>query len=275
MPTQIDQDGLPTGEPGTSRTDGLAGGELVTLTDTGPDAAAEYRLLWTPPGDAGAVSSLAATGDPKVWTFTPTAGRHGTYLVEHVGTGERVAFVVRTPRLGLIIPALGERGDPDASLFAPGTGELVDNNATDFADPDLNELPFAAWWRAMHELIVKVDRDPFGAEIYATAGFFVDASAGVYIRALPAEGVPAEVALALQGGGSDPPSILRFGSFSGELVGAGHRFIGWDGTGGTPKMAFFGVPEVVRPSITGTTTQEQVDSLVAALAALGLVTDDR
>jgi hypothetical protein len=43
---------------------------------------------------------------------------------------------------------------------------------------------------------------------------------------------------------------------------------------GVMKLAFAAIP-VARPSITGTTTEEQVDSLVAALAALGLVMDDR
>src|SRR5690606_42132918 len=43
---------------------------------------------------------------------------------------------------------------------------------------------------------------------------------------------------------------------------------------GGPTLGFFAVPPVLRQSITGATTQDQVDSLVAALAALGLVTDE-
>jgi hypothetical protein len=196
---RIDQDGLPSGEPGTSRTDGLAGGELVTLTDTGPGSAAEFRLLWTPPGDTGAVSSLAATGDPKVWTFTPTAACYGTYLVEDVGTGERRALVVRTPNRGLIIPAFGERGDPDASLFAPGSGELADNNATDFTDPDLNALPFAAWWRAMHELIMRVDAA--GSSVFTLPdGFSVDVVPDDDLRGSLLTGANVVRALALTAG---------------------------------------------------------------------------
>lgn len=43
-----------------------------------------------------------------------------------------------------------------------------------------------------------------------------------------------------------------------------------------PTIGFLGVdPPVPRQSITGATTQDQVDSLVAALVALGLATDDR
>lgn len=40
-------------------------------------------------------------------------------------------------------------------------------------------------------------------------------------------------------------------------------------------VGFFGVSPVPRQSITGTTEQEQIDSIVAALVALGLATDDR
>jgi hypothetical protein len=166
MPTflRIDQDGLAPGTPGRSRTDGKADGSLVTVTDTGAGGTTAFHLLWTPPGDAGAVSTLAPTGDPKVWTFDPTAGKYGSYLVELVRnagtlteTRERRVIAMRTPIRGLIIPALGEHGYPNASLVSAAGAELVDNNATDFADADLNALPFSAWWRAMHELITSVD----------------------------------------------------------------------------------------------------------------------
>jgi hypothetical protein len=40
-------------------------------------------------------------------------------------------------------------------------------------------------------------------------------------------------------------------------------------------LGFFGATPVAPPSITGATAQDQIDSLVAALAALGLVTDAR
>jgi hypothetical protein len=133
---RIDQDGLPDGEPGKSRTDGLSDGSLVTLTDTGAGGSTEFALLWTPPGDTTALPSLAATGDPKVWTFSPTAGKYGSYLIRLVRnaglpneTTERRTLGVRTPGRRLLVPALNERGDKSASLAEPGTGELVDNNA--------------------------------------------------------------------------------------------------------------------------------------------------
>lgn len=44
---------------------------------------------------------------------------------------------------------------------------------------------------------------------------------------------------------------------------------------GEPRLAFFGANPIARQAITGATTQDQIDSLVAALVGLGLVTDGR
>lgn len=44
---------------------------------------------------------------------------------------------------------------------------------------------------------------------------------------------------------------------------------------GASALGFFQAAPVARPSITGATVQEQIDSLVSALVALGLVSDDR
>jgi hypothetical protein len=163
---QIDQAGLPAGTPGKSRTDGLDTGALVTLTNTGLGTTTTFRLLWVPPGDTTAVSSLAATGDPKVWTFEPTEEVYGSYrieLVENEGLvtekRERRVLVVRTPNLGLVIPALNERGSSKASLLEADAAiiEAAENNADDYGNEALNDLPYAAWWRSMHELATTVD----------------------------------------------------------------------------------------------------------------------
>jgi hypothetical protein len=173
---RIDQDGLPEGEAGKSRTDGKADGSLVTLTDTSPSGTTAFKILWTPPGDSTAVATLAASPDPRVWTFAPTPNKYGSYVVELLRNAglvsevsERRVLVVRTPSLGLVIPGLNERGYSKASLDNPTGAETADNNATDFADPDLNALPYAAWWRAMHELITAVDASSGdGAEVKVT-----------------------------------------------------------------------------------------------------------
>jgi hypothetical protein len=133
----IDQVGLSSGVAGQARTDGLDTGALVTVTNTGSGTVTVFQLLWVPPGDTTAVSSLAATGDNKIWTFSPTAGVYGTYLIQLVEDGAAVetrAFAVRTPRHGLVIPALNERGSESSSLVSAGSTfiEAAENNAVDF-----------------------------------------------------------------------------------------------------------------------------------------------
>lgn len=51
---------------------------------------------------------------------------------------ERRTFVVRTPSKQLVIPALGERGDPRATLLQAEEG---DNDAIDYPGWTLNERP--------------------------------------------------------------------------------------------------------------------------------------
>ena len=111
---KIDQAGLPAGANDKARTDGLATGALVTVTSLGTGTAT-FKLLWWPVGDTTAVATLAPTGNPKVWTFTPTASTPGSYriqLTENQGLAtqsiSRLIFGIRTPVQGLLIPALNE-----------------------------------------------------------------------------------------------------------------------------------------------------------------------
>ena len=96
----------------------------------------------------------------------------------------------------------------------------------------------------------------------AFAGVSVDASAG----ALVLTGAGSSVSLA----GTGPQMVALAGTTLSLQVDGVPRLAA-DGVG----LAFFGVAPVARPSITGVTAQEQIDSLVSALAVLGLVTDDR
>lgn len=162
----IDQAGLPAGTPGVARTDGLDTGALVTLTNTGTGSTTRMALLWVPPGDTTAASSLAPTVDPKVWTFTPTAGLHGTYLVELIEdeglptqTREIRVFGVRTPIRGLLIPAFNEVASSIASLVRQTAAEVAasQDNADDYANPNLAALQFAGWWRSLAELYAVVE----------------------------------------------------------------------------------------------------------------------
>src|SRR5688572_26239699 len=165
---RISQAGLAPGEPGVSRTDGLDDGSLVTLEHVDPAGFTSFRFLWVPPNDTSAVATLAAApGNPDVWTFTPSPGAWGTYLVELLQDGLVVdarIFGVRTPGKRLLIPALNERASKTASLENDGPDqiELSQNNAVDFPAAALNEHPYAGWWRALAELFAVVESG-FGA----------------------------------------------------------------------------------------------------------------
>lgn len=164
---QIDQNTLsPTGTPGKARTDGLDGGQLVTLTNTGAGTTTAFRFLDVPAEDTTAVGSLAVTGDPKVWTFSPTASVYGSYLIELIedlGLGtevrERRIFGIRTPNFKLLAPALNEVADRTASLINNGAAQIqaADNNADDNVNVALGARPYAGWWRSLTEVIDVVD----------------------------------------------------------------------------------------------------------------------
>jgi len=133
---QIDQVGLGAGTPGLARTDGLADGAVVTLTSITVGTTYRFEFLWVPPDDTTAVASLAATGSPEVWEFTPTPGAYGTYRIhlivdEGLPTEEETirTFGVRNPS-GLLPPAFNEKADEDASLVlhTPSEVEASENN---------------------------------------------------------------------------------------------------------------------------------------------------
>lgn len=170
---QIDQAGLvPAGTPGVSRTDGKADGSVVTLTNTGSGSTTLFRLLDVPLNDVSAEASLAPTGNPKIWEFTPTGGARGTYLIELIEDEnqptekrERRIFGVRTAATGLLIPALNEIADPNSSLILDGPAQIEasDDNSQDYtSDTDLNARRYAGWWRKLYELFIVADNGAGG-----------------------------------------------------------------------------------------------------------------
>ncbi len=173
---KIDQAGLSAGVAGKARTDGLATGALVTLTNTGTGST-RFQLLWVPPGDTTAVSSLAPTApNSKVWTFTPTVNKPGTYRIELIQNEgltsevrERRVLRVRTPNRNLTIPALNELGDPAASLVNAGSGPIdaAEDNSNDYPTASLNGIRYAAWWRTLHELVSALDGLALGSNSIA------------------------------------------------------------------------------------------------------------
>lgn len=154
---KISQAGLSAGVAGRSRTDGLATGALVTVEDVSGAGTSTFHLLWGPPEDTTSEASLAATGDPDIWTFSPTAAAYGSYVIELREDGvpvERRIFGIRTPANHLLIPALNERASRHAVWDNDGADqiELCEQNANDFPLSVLNSFRYAGWWRSLYEL---------------------------------------------------------------------------------------------------------------------------
>lgn len=171
---KISQAGLSAGVAGQSRTDGLATGALVTLEDVSGTGLSTFHLLWGPPEDTTAEASLAATGDPDIWTFSPTAAAYGSYEVELRVSGvpvERRIFGVRTPANHLLIPALNERASRHAGWANDGADQidLCEQNANDFPLTVLNSFRYAGWWRSLYELYKVVEAGTGGIADHALA----------------------------------------------------------------------------------------------------------
>jgi hypothetical protein len=158
----IDQVGLPAGLAGFARTDGLATGALVTVTSVGGGSTSLVNLLWVPPTDTTAIASLVQTG-PTTWEFLPTALVYGTYRIELI-TDEGLptesrqirSFVIRTPNLGLIIPAANEIADNEATLLN-NTLATIDRSEQNEAFAPFVTGSSWGWWRAMSEMIMALD----------------------------------------------------------------------------------------------------------------------
>lgn len=118
---RIDQAGLSNGTPGVARRDGKSDGSLVTLTDMTPGGTTLFELLWVSLLDTTSIESLEATGDPHVWTFSPTAGVKGPIRIRLTHTTPGGAKTIETRILGIpdgnghVPPAPGERCDPNAT----------------------------------------------------------------------------------------------------------------------------------------------------------------
>lgn len=161
---RITQAGLSAGAIGRSRTDGLDTGATVTIENTGPGPT-EFRLLWVPLGDTTAAASLAATVDPEIWEFEPTAECYGCYrieLIEAAGTPSEYReiriFGVRTPNRQILIPAFNTKASKIASLENSGSDQVdaSEDNSTDYTGA-LATLDYTGTWRALHELAMAVD----------------------------------------------------------------------------------------------------------------------
>lgn len=157
---KIDQAGLPAGTAGRARTDGLGTGALVTLTSTGGGNTHRFELLWVPEDDTTAVASLAPTGTPSVWTFSPTALAYGTYRIrlvvdEGLATESETirVFRVRDPATGIALPAPNERADPSASLVNAGSSVIGRSEDNEVEAPVFANGNWSGWYRVMRDVV--------------------------------------------------------------------------------------------------------------------------
>lgn len=166
---KIGQVGLGVTPDGQARTDGLANGNLVTLTSVGSGLVHTFRLLWVPSGDSDARSTLQDLGS-GVWTFSPTISTYGSYRIELDVDGEKTRriFGIRTPGLGLLIPALNETADENANLDTAGAAQVLasENNEPAAAN---NALNYAGWWVAWEATILALDGGGSGNSTIVTA----------------------------------------------------------------------------------------------------------
>lgn len=170
----IDQDTLaPPGVADRARTDGLLGGELVTLTSNSHLATFRFELLWVPPSDVSSIPSLAFIGGDQ-WTYTPSAGvpgEHRIRLITDEGTpnedSQELGFAIRTPNAAMVIPALNAIGDPSVNRVVAANPTLeAEAVARTTENEPYGPFPngsYAGWQRFYEELVLFVDGLVVGA----------------------------------------------------------------------------------------------------------------
>jgi len=120
-----------------------------------------------PDDDATAVATLAVTGDPAIWTFSPTPGAFGSYRIELIVDEGLVTesrsiriFAVRTAA-GIRVPALNERADPEASLINSGSDEIAasEDNEPSPSGPFVGGN-YGGWYREIQNLLLTAGGGP-------------------------------------------------------------------------------------------------------------------
>lgn len=150
-----------TATPG-ARTDGLAGGELVTVRNAS-GAPCRVELRWVPPSDTGVVATLTQVA-PDQWTFAPTPACYGSYkvwMVEAEGTSQETTdekvFGIRLPNTGMLIPALNEVGDPTIHIGSSPTEKELAAKLTTNNEATPEGIRYAGWWRTFSELVMSIE----------------------------------------------------------------------------------------------------------------------
>lgn len=168
---KFDQVGLvPAGVDDQSRLDGLDTGATVTVTNVSPGGANSLQFLWVPLEET-TVPTLTPAGN--TWTFNPTAGVYGPYVlrltVDSV-VSER-AFWIPSPVLGLILPALNEEADRTANLLNNGPSQISASlNNAPITGTRLSGGNYTGWWYAMDRSLRAMET--MASDLAAKAGVF-------------------------------------------------------------------------------------------------------
>lgn len=202
---KFDQVGLESpGVMDKTRIDGSDSGGEVTITGS---EAGTAQLLWAPIEDDSAFSSLHQVS-PTVWKFTPSSGVYGTYRVKFIPTSNPAGATVRlfailTPVLGLRIPALNERSDPNASLINSGAAVVAASEYNRNGEGVFEDGDYGGSYTAVASLMQKVE------DLAANSGSGTISS----IASTTASGLTVT-----NPSGPSAQLALQFGSSAGQLV---------------------------------------------------------
>ena len=155
----LDQAGLPAGTLNTAREDGLDTGAQITITTQDPGI---VQLVDVPVGEGNVTP--AVTGNPLIWTYTPTPGVYGTYLFRNTVGAEtkQYAFVVRTPNQSFTIPAWNEVSDTSGLIQTAGATQIEESNNNVGGN-------VRGWAKALSDLVNYVDGLVSGGATLQTA----------------------------------------------------------------------------------------------------------
>lgn len=153
---KFDQAGLSVGVNGKSRSDGLATGAVVTVTNAG-GGPCTCEFLWKPPTDTAATLVQVS---PTQWQFTPQASRYGDYIVRLTETSTNTiddkAFGVRLPNSGLLPVGFNAVGDRTVHLNST-LGDKATAALSSTHNETVTGFDWTGWWPYITELFYYVD----------------------------------------------------------------------------------------------------------------------
>lgn len=158
---KLDQVGLsPPGEEDQSRSDGLADGSRMSAYSVDEHTTYKWEMLWAPLDDI-AVVVVDSTGRLCYWD--PQAAAYGEYNIrltvdEGLPTQNVIdrTFGIRTPKKGILYPALNQDADPNASLVNAGPDRVRASTTNEPFGP-FTGGSYAGWLMHYYELAAIVE----------------------------------------------------------------------------------------------------------------------